>query len=383
MRSSLASSMSTMSLGRSSIAGHGGVLRNDSVLYITVLGARELKDTQKIGVQDPFCAVYLMSGGQEGSSPAFKTSTHDNGGVNPVWNEKSTIIIPDVASDVLKVKIMNENWVGSNTIGEVAIPMRDLSRGRSMEKEFALTPKGFVRVLLYLALAHENPTTQPRVQMGEYPQHFIPGKSKLFLSLVTGDKLRDIQAFGTQDPYCQVYVTKNRRYPPAEDMVYKTKTHDNGGKNPRWMEAMTAGLRCIEHDFLIIRVMNDNHLKDELIGEVCFKLELLIGRGFEDKMLPLEAENTIVGQIRVQLALFNDEVMEEDDEDIHAYASDLDGCTCSIKSVQRATKVGDVIINGIAPDGVHYLEAGSVVATGCTIAGDYVMDKDCWDGDEF
>jgi hypothetical protein len=34
------------------------------------------------------------------------------------------------------------------------------------------------------------------------------------------------------------------------------------GKNPTWMEAMTAGVRCIEHDFVIIRVMNDNHLKE-------------------------------------------------------------------------------------------------------------------------
>lgn len=44
---------------------------------------------------------------------------------------------------------------GSSTvIGEIALAMRDLSRGRSMEKEFALTPMGFLKVLMYLSLGH-------------------------------------------------------------------------------------------------------------------------------------------------------------------------------------------------------------------------------------
>lgn len=111
---------------------------------------------------------------------------------------------------------------------------------------------------------------------------------------------------------------------------------------------------------------------------MCVKIELMIGRMFEDKSFPLEADDTIVGQLRLQLALFNDEVLDEDEED----DGDLDGCTCSKHGTVRATKVGDVLINGISPGGVHYLEAGTVVHTGCDIAGDYVMEKDAWDGDE-
>lgn len=66
------------------------------------------------------------------------------------------------------------------------------------------------------------------MQFGEYPKHFIIGKSKLLLGIVSGEKLRDIQSFGTQDPYCEVYISK-RRQPYAQDLVYKTKTHNNGG----------------------------------------------------------------------------------------------------------------------------------------------------------
>jgi hypothetical protein len=74
----------------------------------------------------------------------------------------------------------------------------------------------------------ENPTVNQRVEFGNYPQHFIPGKSKLLVTLVSGEKLRDIQAFGTQDPFCQVFISRSRN-PTPEDMVYKSRTHDNGG----------------------------------------------------------------------------------------------------------------------------------------------------------
>lgn len=148
----------------------------------------------------------------------------------------------------------------SNTIGKLMLSLKDLSRGRSMEKEFALVPQGFIKVLLYLSIGHgnerctqeslhvvsmrkrvclthvvcrllrtENPTSQPRMQFGEYPKHFIIGKTKLFLGIVSGAKLRDIQSFGTQDPYCEVYISK-RRQPSIQDLVYKTKTHNNGGR---------------------------------------------------------------------------------------------------------------------------------------------------------
>lgn len=112
---------------------------------------------------------------------------------------------------------------------------------------------------------------------------------------------------------------------------------------------------------------------------MCMKLELLVGKGFEDKNHPVEALDTIVGQVRLQLALFNDEVLDDDESD---HDGDLDGCSCSNKTAKRATKVGDVLISGISPDGVQYLEAGTVVHTGCELAGDYVMDKFYWDGDE-
>lgn len=74
----------------------------------------------------------------------------------------------------------------------------------------------------------ENPTAQPRVQNGFYPLHFIAGKSKLYVGLISGDKLRSVQAIGKQDPYCEVYLSRSR-HASSSDLIYTSKTHDNGG----------------------------------------------------------------------------------------------------------------------------------------------------------
>ena len=104
---------------------------------------------------------------------------------------------------------------------------------------------------------------------------------------------------------------------------------------------------------------------------------MLIGRTFEDKNYPIEADDTIVGQVRLQLALFNDELMDEDE----VHDCDVDGCSCSFIQPLRATRVGNVLIDGISPDGVQYLAAGTAVHTGCELAGNYVVDKDVYEGD--
>ncbi|GMF66086.1 unnamed protein product [Phytophthora lilii] len=76
-RSSMSHRRSSVS---SSVAGASTALRNDAILYLTILSARELRDVQTLGEQDPYCSVYLTTGGKEQEKAAFKTDTHDNGG---------------------------------------------------------------------------------------------------------------------------------------------------------------------------------------------------------------------------------------------------------------------------------------------------------------
>lgn len=110
--SSRMSMQSDRSGGRQAPRSPPRALPNDSVLYLSVVSARDLKKKQKIGVQDPYCAAYIVSRGKQADEPAFRTATHEDGGQTPVWNEKSTIVIADVAADVLRIKVMNENLIG-------------------------------------------------------------------------------------------------------------------------------------------------------------------------------------------------------------------------------------------------------------------------------
>jgi hypothetical protein len=96
------------------------------------------------------------------------------------------------------------------------------------------------------SLGAENPTSQPRVQNGFFPLHFIAGKSKLYVGLISGDKLRSVQAIGKQDPYCEVYLSRSRQF-SSSDLIYTSKTHDNGGEKSAlhftldMLEALTIG----------------------------------------------------------------------------------------------------------------------------------------------
>ncbi len=59
----------------------------DAVLYLEIISAHELKKKQRMGVQDPYCKVYVGPPGSAQSTEGsiFRTKTHDNGGELLYW----------------------------------------------------------------------------------------------------------------------------------------------------------------------------------------------------------------------------------------------------------------------------------------------------------
>jgi hypothetical protein len=51
----------------------------------------------------------------------------------------------------------------------------------------------------------------------------------LRISPLTAKLFRDTETFGKMDPYVQIKIG---------DMKLKTKTHDSGGKAPRWSDTL-------------------------------------------------------------------------------------------------------------------------------------------------
>jgi Ca2+-dependent lipid-binding protein len=48
---------------------------------------------------------------------------------------------------------------------------------------------------------------------------------KLIIKVKEGRLFRDTETFGKMDPYCVISV---------KDKTFKTRVHQNGGKNPKW-----------------------------------------------------------------------------------------------------------------------------------------------------
>ena len=72
-------------------------------LHVRIVSARGLTNTQFFGTQDPFCEVTL-------GDVTWKTQVHDNGGVNPRWNEKFVFTVNDCQRDQLHIIVKNKNF---------------------------------------------------------------------------------------------------------------------------------------------------------------------------------------------------------------------------------------------------------------------------------
>ncbi|EFJ43588.1 hypothetical protein VOLCADRAFT_106750 [Volvox carteri f. nagariensis] len=85
------------------------------ILTVTIEYAKDLKDKDWFGKQDPFAVIRV--GGQ-----TFRTRTHNNGGKNPVWNETFNInIVNDNTIDmtIYDSDLGKDDFIGTATISLV------------------------------------------------------------------------------------------------------------------------------------------------------------------------------------------------------------------------------------------------------------------------
>ena len=75
---------------------------------------------------------------------------------------------------------------------------------------------------------------------------------------VSASLTRNTDFFGTMDPYVVcIYAGQSQR----------TKTHDDGGKQPKWEETFFFGNCENVNEKMKVQVWDDNYLSDGLIGE--------------------------------------------------------------------------------------------------------------------
>jgi hypothetical protein len=88
-------------------------------LTVTVHRAVDLQDVQAIGKQDPYCKLNV-------GSETFKTKVHDNGGVNPVWEQAFTFNL-DGKEEFLHIMINDKDVLTDDCIGRADIALVSLA----------------------------------------------------------------------------------------------------------------------------------------------------------------------------------------------------------------------------------------------------------------
>ncbi|RHY08346.1 hypothetical protein DYB37_003780 [Aphanomyces astaci] len=106
--------------------------------------------------------------------------------------------------------------------------------------------------------------------------------------------LRSVQFIGKQDPYCEVRLGGR---------VFRTRTHDNGGKNPRWEDTFVFNVMDPQVEQLLIVIKDHNWVSDEFIGTCNVPLNAFLHGQMVDQWYPVNHGRKQKGTINLAIQL--------------------------------------------------------------------------------
>ncbi|ETW02441.1 hypothetical protein H310_05954 [Aphanomyces invadans] len=106
--------------------------------------------------------------------------------------------------------------------------------------------------------------------------------------------LRDVQFIGKQDPFCEVRLSGR---------VFRTRTHDNGGKNPRWDDSFVFNVVDPQNEQLIIVIKDSNWVSDEFIGTCNVPVNAFLHGQLVDQWYPVNHGRKQKGSINLAIQL--------------------------------------------------------------------------------
>ncbi|KAJ3060524.1 hypothetical protein HK102_009461 [Quaeritorhiza haematococci] len=88
------------------------------ILKVTVVEAKNLKDEETLGRNDPYVELSVDKKHVQKTSVKQNTNT-------PVWNETLTLAINE-GDNALNVKVLDKDTLDSDKIGEATVPLGDV-----------------------------------------------------------------------------------------------------------------------------------------------------------------------------------------------------------------------------------------------------------------
>jgi len=220
------------------------------MLEVTVHEAKELRDTQLLGKQDPYCAVRL-------GDKSYKTKVHEDGGKGANWGDVLRVAFKGKEDEIsLIFTVRNSNVVSDTDIGSVTLPAIELLKTQPYKKWYQIT--------------HDNKLA------GQICVSFkwLPA---LIFEIHEGKNLHDVNLLAKQDPFVTIKVLNAKK-----DKSQKTGVVKDGHKTPKWTkdnqlifhkptdpERDEKDGSGVEPEF-DIEVRHDGSISDTLIGH--FKL---------------------------------------------------------------------------------------------------------------
>jgi len=110
---------------------------------IKVLEAKEIPQIDDSGICNPYLNLYLTS-----STNRFKTNTKENT-LEPHWEEKFSIPVTDVETDVLNIKLKNQGREKDKQISKISIPIKEIPK-KSKDTWIDLKPQGKLHITYHL-----------------------------------------------------------------------------------------------------------------------------------------------------------------------------------------------------------------------------------------
>ncbi|KAL6760669.1 C2 domain-containing protein [Haematococcus lacustris] len=115
------------------------------VLKVTLLYAKDLRDKDLFGKQDPYCKLRV-------GNQLLRSKTHQRGGKSPVWNE--TFHFNLVNDNTLNIEVMDEDMLSDDFIGKVSVSLSDVRVRRNMNLQAPVLshsgkPHGFLSLELH------------------------------------------------------------------------------------------------------------------------------------------------------------------------------------------------------------------------------------------
>uniref|UniRef100_A0A2N9FUA2 C2 domain-containing protein n=1 Tax=Fagus sylvatica TaxID=28930 RepID=A0A2N9FUA2_FAGSY len=278
-------------------------LKPVGILEVKLVQAKGLTNKDIIGKSDPFAVVYVRP-----LPDKMKTSKTINNDLNPIWNEHFELIVEDVSTQHLVVKVYDDEGLQApEPIGCAQVQLNELQPGKVKDVWLKLVKdlevhrdnkdRGQVQLeLLYCPFGMESGITNPfapdisMTSLEKFLKSGVNGteaienekaviqkkrevivRGVLSVTVISAEDLPAVDLMGKADPYVVITMKKS-------DIKNKTRVV-NDSLNPVWNQTFDFVVEDGLHDMLMLEVWDHDTFGKDYMGRCILTLTRVIMEG--------------------------------------------------------------------------------------------------------